>query len=439
LLKSISLTKRLHLESHVFRKFAATIVLASLTFSQAHGAADLLVDGVPLPSDATVATATAGAALQQQWGGVWVGAWGGILKHILVVESVGEDGTARVVYAVGDNPSIGVRRTWHRLEAQASVQTLRVLGAGFSASYDMAGDGSLKALFKRGDSVSRATMTRYDLASLTKPDAVVAWTRGKSEWLQTDLIEDGKPVRLEAMIFKPAGAGPLPLAVINHGSTGRGLDPKRFSYTWFNIDLADFLNERGWMVAFPQRRGRGKSDGLYDEGFGEDRKFGYTCNTPASLRGADRALGDIDAAVAALRRRQDVTPAPLLIGGQSRGGVLSVAYAGLHPEQIFGVINFVGGWLGEGCPTASDVNQTLFERGAPYGRPTIWLYGRDDRFYSIAHSRANFAAFEKAGGQGTFFEFGVPRNQGHYVIGHPELWSSVIDNYLKSRGPAEKR
>jgi dienelactone hydrolase len=57
------------------------------------------------------------------------------------------------------------------------------------------------------------------------------------------------------------------------------------------------------------------------------------------------ALTNIDAAIAVLRRRQDVAPGPVLIGGQSRGGVLSVAYAGMHPEQILGVINFVGGWV----------------------------------------------------------------------------------------------
>jgi len=62
--------------------------------------------------------------------------------------------------------------------------------------------------------------------------------------LQIDLIEDGKPVRLEVAIFRPSGAGPFPLAVINHGSTNRGV-------TWFATDLADFLNDRGWIVAFP--------------------------------------------------------------------------------------------------------------------------------------------------------------------------------------------
>jgi len=273
-------------------------------------------------------------------------------------------------------------------------------------------------------------MTRADFASATRADAIIAWTRGSYEFLQTDLVEDGKPVRLETVIFRPPGAGPFPLAVINHGSTGRGINQELVRATWFSSDLANFLNDRGWIVAFPQRRGRGKSDGQYDEGW--HRQLGYACSVDISLRGADRALVDIEAAIAALRRRPDVSPAPVLIGGQSRGGVLSIAYAGLHPDQVAGAINFVGGWLGEGCSAATAVNHSLFERGASYAGPTLWLYGQRDSFYSIAHSRENFAVFEKAGGRGKFFELDAPAGQGHFIFRRPDLWSRAVDSYLKS-------
>ena len=419
----------------MFRKLQSLLVLALLTLARPVGAADLLVDGVPLPSDATIAAVTPAF---QQWSGVWVGLWGGSLKHVLLVESVGEDGAAHVVYALGDNPYAGLQPRWFRFEGIVSGRTLTLTGSGFSATYEMTGDGGLKAHFELGDNASSATMTRADLASLSKPDTAVAWTRGKSELLQTGLIEDGKPVRLEAVIFRPPGAGPFPLAVINHGSTGRGEDTSLYAVTWFSIDLADFLNDRGWIVAFPQRRGRGKSDGLYDEGFAENRSRGYSGDVDITLRGADRALSDIDAAISALRRRQDVDPAPALIGGVSRGGVLSIAYAGQHPGQVAGVINFVGGWLSEGFRTARTVNHQLFERGAAFGRPTIWLYGRNDTYYSIAHSRDNFAAFEQAGGQGQFLELDMPPRHGHFVVGRPDLWSGPIDSYLNSLAAAGK-
>jgi dienelactone hydrolase len=413
-------------------------LLAFIALSQPSAAMDHLVDGVPLPLDAKMAsTAESEPAAQRQWAGAWVGAWGGTLKHILLVESVADDGLASVIYAIGDNPSFGIRRQWSRQKATVSGRTLEITGASFSATYDLMDGRALKATYTRGNTISQATMMRTDFAELTKPGTVVEWTRGKSELLPTDLIEDGKPVRLEVVIFKPSGDGPFPLAVINHGSTGRGANPAIFTETWFDVGLADILNERGWIVAFPQRRGRGKSDGLYDEGFAASREMGYTCESEISLRGANRALGDIEAAISALRRRHEVTRSRILIGGQSRGGVLAVAYAGAHPDQILGVINFVGGWIAEGCPTAKIINETLFRQGAHYDRPTLWLYGNSDRFYSMAHSRTNFAAFENSGGHGTFLEFDVPGDNGHRLMLHPKLWSAPVENYLGSLTPAE--
>ena len=409
---------------------AALILLASL---QTGLAADVVVDGVPLPAD--VAVAPAETALQRQWAGAWTGAWEGSLKHILVVETIAADGTAQGVYAIGGNSSI--RPRWSRHKAAVSGQSLTI-SDGFTVIYEAKSKDALQATYARGEIRSAAAMARADLAAIIAPGSSVDWTSGHSILLETDLVENGKPIRLEAVIFKPSGAGPFPLAVVNHGSTGSGVDTSRFGQTWYNLPFASFLNERGWIVAFPQRRGRGRSDGLYDEGFADNRNAGYTCETEKSLAGADRALRDLDAAVASLRRRPDVTGSRLLIAGQSRGGVLSMAYAGDHPEQIAGVINFVGGWMGEGCVNAPLINQTLFKRAARFDRPTLWLYGRNDSFYSIAHSQSNFAAFRAAGGKGEFLEFDVPSGNGHYVMGYSRLWSAPVAGYLDAVDDAFK-
>jgi len=58
-----------------------------------------------------------------------------------------------------------------------------------------------------------------------------------------------------------------------------------------------------------------------------------------------------------------------VIGGQSRGGILSVAYAGAHPQQVRGVINFVGGWTGDSC--IGDFNGTAFAKAASAKIPTL--------------------------------------------------------------------
>jgi len=109
-----------------------------------------------------------------------------------------------------------------------------------------------------------------------------------------------------------------------------------------------------------------------------DRALGYTCDPARSIPGADRGLGDIEAAMQAIFAMPFVDARRIVIGGQSRGGTLSVAYAGAHPEQVRGVINFVGGWLGERCDTSGEINGSLMKRGARFPGEMLWLYGEHD-------------------------------------------------------------
>ena len=253
---------------------------------------------------------------------------------------------------------------------------------------------------------------------------------GESNMIDSGLLENGQPIRLQVVIFKPEGAGPFPLLVVNHGSTGKGTNTESFKQVFVDRAFAKIFVNKGYLVAFPQRRGRGKSDGLYDEGFYADRTLGYTCEPERALAGADRALVDIEAAVAALRRRQDVKDERVLMAGASRGGALSIAYAGMHPHDVAGVINFVGGWITEECGLAArQINSTLMERGAAFRRSTLWLYGLHDRFYSLGHSGENFAAFRSAGGKGVFLPFNMDGN-GHQVMARPALWTPDVDRYL---------
>lgn len=246
---------------------------------------------------------------------------------------------------------------------------------------------------------------------------------------------DGEQVKLAVITYKPAGNGPFPTLIFHHGSTGRGTDPSLFPRPYDPAALAGWFKARGWAVILPSRRGRGGSEGRYDEGFEADRSRGYSCDPTLSLPGADRALRDIDAVTPLLLAQPFVDRTRFVVGGQSRGGVLTVAWAGLHPEMPRAAINFVGGWIAEGCSAARQINEPLFRKGAAFPQPMLWLYGDHDPYYSLAYSRSNFAAFQEAGGKGTFNEFSPPDGViGHFISGYPALWGDKVAAYLAERG-----
>ena len=231
-------------------------------------------------------------------------------------------------------------------------------------------------------------------------------------------------------MFRPAGTGPFPLAVVNHGSTGRGNDPRLFRQTFIAPMLAEFLTHAAGWPPFPSGAAGAGPTVCTTRASTPTGQQGYTCATKRTLAGADRALEDVRCGHCGAAKRPDVRPGPVLLLGQSRGGALSVAYAGRHPGKVRGVVNFVGGWIGDGCRNAIAVNRTLMNRGARFPRPMLWLYGRNDPFYPLDHSRGNFEAFRAAGGKGRFFGFRVPGGNGHGVMQFPRLWAAEVDRYL---------
>lgn len=246
----------------------------------------------------------------------------------------------------------------------------------------------------------------------------------------TPFTESGQPVSLEVILFRPLEDGRYPTLVFNHGSTGDGSDPSQFGLTFTSKSIAAYFVDRGWMVAFPQRRGRGQSDGLYDEGFEPDRS-GYSCRQALASAGAERALDDVDAITEWVRNRTDVDTTRMLIGGTSRGGILSITYLARRPEVYRAAINFVGGWLGEGCGDFQNVNRALFVEGARFPGTSLWLYAANDTFYSLDYSRSNFDAFTVAGGLGDFREFTrAPGLNGHFLISDPALWGEAMEEFI---------
>jgi putative tryptophan/tyrosine transport system substrate-binding protein len=154
-------------------------------------AGGLLVEDVPLPGNVSVSNPQNIPENFKRFSGAWVGAWGGRLHHILIVENVMADGNANVVYAVGDNPAANVLRQSTRYDATIVGNTLRIERF---ATYELASDGKLDATYEASNGRSYATMSRIELADLTRPGETIAWT---SDFPATALKENGKSNRPE--------------------------------------------------------------------------------------------------------------------------------------------------------------------------------------------------------------------------------------------------
>lgn len=245
------------------------------------------------------------------------------------------------------------------------------------------------------------------------------------------MLPTGEPgVALEVVVARPSRPGPYPVMVFNHGSTGSGQSPVLFRRTVSPAVISGYFTARGWMVAFPQRRGRGKSGGCYAEGLAADGS-GYSCEAEIALAGFERAVEDLDAVMHGLSLWPDVDPGRMVTGGVSRGGILAIAFAGMRPGLFRGAVNFNGGWLGRACPALEQVNPMLFARGAGGAHETLWLHGTQDQYYRISHCRSSFETFRAAGGQGRFFAL----KAGHAALFKPALWQPHMDLYLETVVP----
>ena len=224
--------------------------------------------------------------------------------------------------------------------------------------------------------------------------------------------------RLEATLYKPQGPGPFPLIIFSHGSTGGGgpeVEKRTLRPDW----LAGFALERGVAVLAPMRRGRGRSEGIYSEA--------TSCDPVRLEAGMRHAMEDLDAVVAFARSQPFVDQGRIILSGASRGGILSVVYASKR-EGIAAVVNFVGGWTGQGC--AYDFNTGTFASAGRTRTPMLWLYGENDGYYSAEHVRRYAAAFEQAGGNAHLHIYPSGGGDGHFFYRRTAAWKAPLGELL---------
>mgnify|MGYP000904181369 CR=1 FL=1 len=392
----------------------------------------------PLPKDVQVVTPVPNVPEQAAaFSGAWAGgAWDGVLPHILIVESISASGEASVIYSLAEMPDWNQKANFRRVQGRIENNRLTLMftlkQGEAHVEYVIGGDGNLNGTYTRGRTVSKVTLkktTLDEVGSLTPAPAIALNEKTlRIPFRYQGFFGSTKELQLEATLYRPNQTGRFPVVVFNHGSTsGGGSITTTIKFTV----AARYFVEKGFAFLVPMRRGRGKSEGTYLEG-GD----GYWCGNEA--RGIYTAVEDLDAVFAFLREQSWADAGKVLIGGVSRGGILSVVYAGERPDTVKGVINFSGGWMYDRC--SPDYNGQFFAEAAQKTAvPMIWLYGENDSYYSPASIRNYWAAFKKAGGKGQFYLFKDTGGNGHHLLYKPLFWRSAMDEYLKQLGLTKEK
>ena len=253
--------------------------------------------------------------------------------------------------------------------------------------------------------------------------------------------DDEGTVTLVAYVYRPLKLNRHRVVLFNHGSTGGwAISPKEPLYAPPR-SIIKFFTRHGYTVVAPMRRGAGESSGTYRE---ECAFQAHQCsleeNRALTMSGLQDASRDLDAFIEQIVFDRLVPRgAKILLCGISRGGFLSVYYAGERAARVSGVVNFVGGWLSVSDKWPAEENaqrlqlqsQLLIRAGAKVAAPTLWVYGSRDPFYSEATSRRWFKAYVDGGGKAEYlFITGHNLEHGHLVANNLALWEAAAERYL---------
>ena len=248
-----------------------------------------------------------------------------------------------------------------------------------------------------------------------------------------DLYGRQETRQIPITIFRPAGDGPFPLAIVNHGRAVTELRSQqgrqRFEF------LSRYLVSKGFAVFLPTRAG-------YAETYGDfDPESGGECNAfrvePMATAASDQVLATLDFA----KTLPFVDASRWVVMGQSVGGLAAVATAWRHPAGLVGGVNFAGGAGGNperspGNPCSPQQVARLWGSKAREAvAPMLWLYWENDLFWGADNPRRWHEAWVNGGGRAELHMLAPVGANGHGGVSiDMDRWVPLVEAFLAKLG-----
>ena len=238
------------------------------------------------------------------------------------------------------------------------------------------------------------------------------------------------PQGLEAFLMRPQAPGKYPLALISHG-TPRDYDDRAGMTAESYRGLAVEFAKRGFAALVVLRRGYGTSPGGRVDSYG-------SCGNPDYRGALAVSVADLQAAIAAMNARSDVTTDGMIAIGHSAGGLATVGLTAQAPAGLAAAINFAGGRgsnsTGMVCGDKVLVD-TFRQMGTTSRTPMLWVYAKNDGFFGPALAHRFRDAFAAGGGNVTFIDAPASGYEGHFLfsVDSASSWIPYVDNFLRAQ------
>lgn len=261
--------------------------------------------------------------------------------------------------------------------------------------------------------------------------------RGQACLAPDTIVVPSGALRLRALVWRPAGSGPFPAVLFNHGSGNGEVGPSGAVVQTMEQQaeiVGPVFVRHGYEFMYLLRRGAGLSEGqgrissdVWDsvrksEGLGAKNRVQL-----ALMQSAD--LSDAMAGLSALRARPEVDAHRVAVVGHSYGGSLTMLIAE-RDSALRAAVVFSGS--ARSWPDSPVLRARLLAAASHTAMPVYFLFAAND--YSLAPGRELSAAMTRLGKPNRlriYPAIGRTAGDGHNFVSHGvSMWERDVFAFL---------